>query len=492
MDRICSSLSNRIQTAEQAAQLIKSGMTLAMSGFTIVGYPKVVPLALAESGHARDLTVMVGASAGDELDGAMVRAGIIKRRFGFQNNKDMRASINNGEISYMDYHLSDLPRLSAQKAAPAIDYAIVECTAITEDGLIPTGSVGASNAFVKAADKIIVEINRTVPEELAGIHDIYDLSRPPHGKPIPLCTPSDRVGTPYIPCPHEKIAAIVYSDIPDQTPKFKPLSDATRKLGENVVAFLKGEVAAGRLPEKLPPIQSGIGSVGNAMLYALAESEFKNLEVYTEVIQDGGMKMLENGVLSIVSATSLSLSEESRQKLYDNLPYYKEKIIVRSQEMSNHPGLIRRMGVIAINTPIEVDIYGNVNSTHIMGTSMMNGIGGSGDFTRNSALNIFTTESCAKGGLISCFVPMVSHVDNTEHDVHVIITEQGIADLRWKSPKERAELIIENCAHPDYRPMLREYFEHAKEVSKGKHTPHDLKEALSWHIRFLETGSMKK
>ena len=139
-----------------------------------------------------------------------------------------------------------------------------------------------------------------------------------------------------------------------------------------------------------------------------------------------------------------------------------------------------------------MDIYGNVNSTHIMGTKMMNGLGGSADFSRNARICIFATESIAKGGDISCIVPMVSHVDSTEHDVDVIVTEQGIADLRWKSPKQRAELLIENCAHPDYRPMLREYFEHACKVSAGKHTPHDLKLALSWHQNYQDHGTMKK
>ena len=126
-----------------------------------------------------------------------------------------------------------------------------------------------------------------------------------------------------------------------------------------------------------------------------------------------------------------------------------------------------------------------------MGTKMMNGIGGSGDFARNARISIFATESTAKKGLISCIVPMVSHVDQTEHDVQVVITEQGIADLRWKIPRERAELLIENCSHPDYKPMLWDYYNTALKVSAGKHTPHVLEEALSWHIRFLETGSMK-
>lgn len=144
-----------------------------------------------------------------------------------------------------------------------------------------------------------------------------------------------------------------------------------------------------------------------------------------------------------------------------------------------------------MNTAIEADIYGNVNSTHIMGTSMMNGIGGSGDFARNGGLSIFMTPSTAKGGAISSIVPMVSHVDHTEHDVQIIVTECGIADLRGKSPRERAELVIENCCHPDYRPALRDYYERAKAVAKGQHTPHDLNTALSWHQRYLDTGSMK-
>ena len=92
-----------------------------------------------------------------------------------------------------------------------------------------------------------------------------------------------------------------------------------------------------------------------------------------------------------------------------------------------------------MNGMIEADIYGNVNSTHIMGSSMQNGIGGSGDFARNAYLAMFLSPSTAKNASISCIVPMVSHVDHTEHDVHVIITEQGIADLRGLPPRRRAQ-----------------------------------------------------
>jgi succinyl-CoA:acetate CoA-transferase len=144
-----------------------------------------------------------------------------------------------------------------------------------------------------------------------------------------------------------------------------------------------------------------------------------------------------------------------------------------------------------MNGMIEADIYGNVNSTHVNGTAIMNGIGGSGDFARNAYISFFMTPSTAKKGAVSCIIPMVTHVDHTEHDVHVIVTEQGLADLRGLAPKQRAERIIDNCAHPDYRPALREYFRRALLTSPGKHTPHLLDEAFAWHRNLLRTGTMR-
>ena len=447
--------------------------------------------ALVRSGHARDLTICVGAAVGDEIDGAMVRAGLVKKRYAHQSHKDLRNAINAGTVGYSDVHISHFPMHMNQHTGPKIDVAVVECTAVSEQGLYLAASGGSADAAVRNADKVIVEVNETLPEGLVGMHDIFEIGLPPHARIIPITKPDDRVGTPYIPCPPEKIAAIVLTDRRDEPQKFKPYSEATRTIGVNVVKFLKQEIAAGRLPENPGPIQSGVGSVGNAVLSCLASSGFHGLSMYTEVMQDSALNLIEQGVFDFVSTSSIALGEENRRRFYENIDFFKDKILLRPQEITNHPEVVRRLGVISLNTPIEVDIYGNVNSTHIMGTKMMNGIGGSGDFARNARVCIFATESVAKGGLISCIVPMVSHVDQTEHDVQVIITEQGIADLRWKTPRERAELIIENCAHPDYRPMLREYYEHALDVAAGKQTPHDLAQALSWHQRFLATGTMK-
>ncbi len=165
-------------------------------------------------------------------------------------------------------------------------------------------------------------------------------------------------------------------------------------------------------------------------------------------------------------------------------------LYIRPQNISNAPEIIRRLGVIAINTAIEFDIYGNVNSTHTSGTKIMNGIGGSGDFARNAYLSIFVAPSASKNNTISHIVPMVSHVDHTEHDVDILVTDQGLADLRGLAPRERAQVIIDNCVHPTYKANIQQYFNTAK-TNVGGHTPHIIEQAFDMHIRLKNTGTMQ-
>ncbi len=491
MDRIYESYQDKIMTAQRAASFIRSGMTLGMSGFTLVGYPKAVPQALVQSGHAGELTIATGASVGDEMDGAMARAGLISRRFPYMSNGDMRGRINAGRLGYADMHLSHIATCVNRGMGCHLDIAVIEAAAVTERGIVPAVSGSWSDTMVRMADKVILEINEAIPLSVEGMHDFFDIGVPPHARPIPILSPADRIGTPYIPCPREKVLGIVCTDQMDAAPAFKPADGITQAIGANVVEFLKAEAAAGRLPRKLGPIQSGVGQVANAVLEGLGHSGLRGLTMYTETLQDSALALLESGVFAMASTCAVSLSGPAQARFYQNIDFFRERIIIRSQEISNHPEVVRRLGLVAMNTPIEVDIYGNVNSTHILGTAIMNGIGGSGDFTRNARINIFAAASTAKGGAVSCIVPMVSHVDHTEHDTQIIVTEQGMADLRWKTPAERAELLIERCAHPDYRPLLREYLAQARRAAKGQHTPHDLRTALSWHQHYLERGSMK-
>jgi len=485
----------KIVSAQEAASIIKPGMNVATSGFTPAGYPKAVPLALAErmKKESFQINLWTGASVGKELDGALSEANGLAKRLPYQTNGALRKLINTGKVQYLDLHLSHAAQMSRYGfLGGKVDVAIIEACAITEEGhIVPTTSVGNSASYIQSADIVIVEVNTTQPLELEGIHDVYITLDPPHRQPIPLVKVDERISTTYIPCGLDKITYIVPCDIPDDARPLAPIDDDARAMSGHLIEFLNKEIELGRLPKNLLPLQSGVGSVANAVVAGLVESPFEKLSVYTEVIQDGLLDLIDAGKMEFVSATSLTLSPKGLARFYANLGEYRKKIILRPQEIANAPEVTRRLGVIAMNTAIEFDIFGHVNSTHIMGTKMMNGIGGSGDFARNSYLTFFFTSSMAKGGDISSIVPMVSHFDHTEHDVDVFITERGVADVRGLSPKERARVIIDNCAHPDYKPMLLDYLERAEQATGFAHTPHMLCEALSWHCRYLETGSMK-
>jgi acetyl-CoA hydrolase len=281
---------------------------------------------------------------------------------------------------------------------------------------------------------------------------------------------------------------IVETNLPDECGGFSEASDVTRRIGENVAEFLVAEMHAGRIPKRFLPLQSGVGDIANSVLGALgSHPEIPAFDMYTEVLQDAVVGLLERERCRFASTCSLTLSGDAMRRLTSELDFFRSRILMRPQEISNNPEIVRRLGVISMNTAIEVDLSGNVNSSHIMGRLMMNGIGGSGDFTRNAYLSIFSCPSVAKGGKISTIVPLVTHVDHSEHSVQVVITERGVADLRGQDPQSRARRIIENCAHPDYRLQLIEFLERA---SQG-HTPQSLALGLAMHRQFDSTGDMR-
>lgn len=494
-----STLAAKRRSAEEAAALIRPGMTLGLSGFTGSGSPKAVPQALAtqiEAAHARGedfkLRVFTGASTAPDLDGALAKAGGLSFRLPYQSDPDLRDGINRGEIDYMDVHLSHVAQQAEFGFLGKIDIAVIEVTAILPDGrLVPSTSVGNNKTWLELAEQVIIEVNRSHPLELDGMHDIYyGTAVPPHRQPIPLTASGDRIGEPYLRCDPAKVIAVVDTDAPDRLGAFSPPNGVSQRIAGHLVDFFRHEIARGRLSERLLPLQSGVGNIANAVLYGLREGGFQGLTAYTEVIQDAMLELLRDDTISIASATALSVSPAGWDDFSRGIDFYRSRILFRSQDISNHPEIIRRLGCLAMNGMVEGDLYGNINSTHVTGTSIINGIGGSGDFTRNGFISCFVTPSTAKNGAISCIVPMVSHVDHTEHDVAVLVTEQGLADLRGLSPKQRARAIIAHCAHPDYRPQLEDYFQRACRDSRGKHTPHLLTEALSWHQRLIETGSM--
>ncbi|VBB47435.1 Propionyl-CoA:succinate CoA transferase [uncultured Paludibacter sp.] len=484
-------------TAEEAASYVNHGDIIGFSGFTPAGCPKAIPTAIAqrarkfhEEGKEFKIGMYTGASTGDSLDGELARANAVSFRTPYQSNKDMREALNRGDVEYYDLHLSALALSLRYGFIKPPKFAILEICDLKENGeVVLTSGVGISPTIANLAEHVILEWNHYHPKELKGFHDLYEAQDPPFRREIPIYKVSDRIGTTILKIDPKKILCVVETNRPDETGGFTPTDDVTDRIGENVAMFLASELKKGKIPASFVPLQSGVGNIANAVLASLGRNkDIPPFEMYTEVIQDSVIQLMREGRVKFASGCSLTVSKEVLDNIYSDLDFFRDKLVLRPQEISNSPEMARRLGLISINTALEADIFGNVNSTHVLGQKMMNGIGGSGDFTRNSYFSIFTTPSTAKGGKISAIVPMVSHNDQSEHSVKVLITEHGVADLRGKSPRQRAQLIIDNCVAPEYKELLRDYVKLSEE--KGVHTPLNLAAALGMHIQFEKTGNM--
>lgn len=482
-------------TPQEAAALIADGSTIGFSGFTAAGAAKAVPRALAEramaehaAGRPFAVGVITGASTGPSLDGSLSKADAILFRTPYQSDITLRKQINKGGTRFFDLHLSQVPQYLRYGFLGPIHWAVVEACDVTDDGeIVLTTSVGVSPTVLALAENILIEWNTAQPAALRGFHDIYQPLDPPRRREIPVYTPRDRIGSTVVKVDASRIRGVVMTDEPDELSGFDEPTEVTTRIGNNVAEFLAAEHAAGRIPRDFLPLQSGVGNIANAVLKSLGDHpSIPAFSMYTEVIQDSVVALLKSERVTFASGVSLTLSPEGMENFQSNLEHYRPKVVLRPQEIANNPEVVRRLGVISINTALEVDLFGNVNSSHVLGKQMMNGIGGSGDFTRNAYLSIFTCPSTAKGGVISAIVPLCTHLDHSEHSVHVVVTERGVADLRGKSPVERAQLFLDHCAHPSFREELEGYIHHAGPA----HTPQTLATAFRMHEQFMETGDM--
>ena len=484
-----------IRSAEEAAGLISHGATVGIGGFTDPGCPHAVPRALAqrargfhERGKPFQVRILSGAEAGPAVDVDLPQADAVSFRMPFQGEKPCRDAINAGKIEFADIHLSHCAQQLFEGFFGKVDVAVIEASDISDDGRVYfTTAIGNGPTYLQLADKVVIEINRHHPKRVREFSDILILPLPPRREPIPIRRPLDRIGAPYAMVDPAKVVAIVETDEGSTRRPPRQPDAVSKKIAENLVSFFLEELAGGRLPRDFLPLQSGVGNVGNALLAGFGEHpDLPPFTVYTEVFQDSCVDLMRSGRLTGASATALTLSEAKLREIYDDFDFFGSRIVLRPQDISNNPTIIRQLGVIATNTALEVDIYGHVNSSHVCGTQMMNGVGGAGDFERNARLSVFVCPSIAKGGRISTIVPFCSHVDHVEHSVHLVVTEQGTADLRGLGPAARARRLIDCCAHPAYRDYLHRYVEGAR----AGHIRHDLTRCFELHRNLLEHGAM--
>ena len=481
--------------------MIDDGAMLGVSGFTPSGNPKAFfralskrAISLHEQGQPFQVSLLTGASSCQSVEGDLAAAKALRFRAPFSTNKDFRTHTNLGEIDYEDMHLGHVAERLRHGYYGKVDWAIVEVSDMVEGKDICkaflTSAGGITATVVRMAKHIIIEHNTFHDPNARRLHDTYEPTDCGFGRmPIPIISPYDRVGDDFIAIEAWKIAGVIESCLPEEARSFNEPDAATAQIGHNVAELLANDLRAGRIPLQFLPIQSGVGATGNAVFKSLAASKLiPRFHVYSEVVQDAAIHYMLEGKIINASATAMTVTNERLRMVYDNIDYFSKHLTLRQSEIANSPEVIRRLGVIAINTALECDIYGNENSSHVCGSSLMNGIGGSTDYERNGFLSIFTTPSTAKDGRISAIVPMSCHVDSTEHDVDVIVTEQGIADLRGKGPVRRAHEIIEHCAHPDYRPLLRDYLNH---VAPRGHEPQSMRAALAFHDTYLRKGDMR-
>ena len=486
----------------EAAGLIQHGQLLGVGGFGPAGAPKVITPALAERARAehsqgRDFRVHVvtGASIGASCDGELAAADAIDRRLPFSVNAELRRAFNEGRVRYTDLNLSDNACQLRQGITGQMDWGIVEACHLEriEGGMVRvylTAGIGiAPTIFRLAREGVFVELNAWHGHHLMGIHDIYEIEDPWFRSPVLITHLMEKIGRPYVEVPAYRIRGIVHTDLPDEARSMTAPTEVTRRIGANVAEFLRWNMQRGYIYRDKLILQSGVGSGANAVLGALGDSpDVPNFHIYTEVLQEEPLRLIREGRVVSASTGALTISSEHLKEVYQNMDEYRGRLLLRPSEISNCPEIIARLGICSLNTALEVDIYGHVNSTKVCGSRMMNGVGGSADFTNNAMLSIFTCASTAKNGCISSIVPFCSHVDHTEHYVDAIATEYGVADLRGLCATERAEALIA-IAHPDYRPILRAYYDLARR--NGGHTPHNLRAAFAMHDTYLRKGDMR-
>jgi len=388
--------------------------------------PRILFSALAE--HAKTKTNLTLLQLHTERGEALATsdlAGHLRHRC-FFSSATTRALLAKGEADYVPVFLSEVPKMF-RTGEQTIDTAIIQVSPPDKHGMCTMGvSVEATNAACQVAKKIIAHINPKMPRTHGDAFISYD-----------------------------RFHSVYWQE--DDLP-LHPMAkqdSVVKAIGKNVAQLINDGDC----------LQMGIGAIPDAVLSCLGDR--KDLGVHTELFSDGVLDLVESGVINnrlknvhpgkIVTGFALGT-----QRLYDFVND-NPQVAFLDIEYVNDTAIIRRNdNVAAINSALQVDLSGQVCADSI-GTSIYSGVGGQMDFIRGASLSkggkaVIALPSTAKGGQLSRIVPTLdagAGVVTTRAHAQYIVTEYGVANLRGKSLRERAQGLID-IAHPSFREQLAE------------------------------------
>jgi acetyl-CoA hydrolase len=414
----------KLISAEEAASLIRSHSRIYLGGGA--GVPLVLEMALVDrASDLQGVEVMsvLTFSGGEYLDRRLQKSFRHRALFLGQN---AREAVKEGRADYTPIFLSEIPALFRGGQFP-IDVAMVQISPPDEHGFCSFGiEVGVTKPAAESARLIIAEINSQMPRVLGD--SFIHLSRIDH---------------------------IVRVDYPLPEAPQGGYSDAHVKIAE----FIAEQIPDGAT------LQLGIGSIPDAVLLQLEGK--RDLGIHSELFSDGVVDLVEKGVITNEKKTLhrgkiIAGFLFGSKKLYDFVNN-NAMIELHPTDYVNDPYVIaQNENMIAINSAIEIDLSGQVCADS-MGTQFFSGIGGQVDFVRGAKRSkggkaIIAFPSTAKKGTVSRIVANLTPgagVVTSRGDVHIIVTEYGVANLHGKSVRERARLLID-IAHPDFREELKE------------------------------------
>jgi len=410
-----------VSSAAEAVQAIQTGNSVFIH--SAAATPKMLVNAMSERSH--ELSNIKLLSIHTEWPAPYVEP---QHAASFELNSffvgaNVRKAVNEGIASYIPMFLSEIPKAFRNGTYP-IDVALISVSPPDKNGFCTLGvSCDVSLAAVETAKFVIAEINKNMPRVIGdGIIHI------------------------------SKIDIAIEVDYPIYEQILAPSTDIEKAIGQNVASLIEDRAT----------LQMGIGGIPNAVLQEL--SNHKDLGIHTEMFSDGIIPLVEQGVItgkykkthpgSIVSSFAIG-----SRKLYD---FMDNNLSIRllDVEYVNYPiNILKNPKVTAINSAIEVDIFGQVCADSI-GTKQYSGVGGQMDFMRGAALSeggkpiIAIPSITAKGisRIVSLLKPGASVVTTRSH-VHFVVTEYGIAYLNGKNLQERAQALIK-IAHPNHQERL--------------------------------------